>query len=165
MSTNRIIIGLIFILLGLGAFFRINVWSFIGPLILIIIGLKIISKDKNFKFETAKKVSSDSIDETVIFSSVSRKIESNDFEGGKFTTVFGEGRLDLTGIKSEVKEINMEVISVFGSVKIIVPKTWKVKSEGVGVFGGFENNAENQEKLVTLKIRGSAIFGSVEIFN
>ncbi len=168
MSTTRFIAGVILIFLGLSVLFKIDIWNILWPAILILLGIKILSRpDRSFDFKSASTMKQDELDETVIFSSVSRKIDTEDFKGGKFVSIFGEGKLDLSKAKSESKVINMEIVSIFGSAKVAVPKNWKVSSEGVGVFGGYENNTTDseKEKTVTLKIRGSAIFGGVEIFN
>lgn len=168
MSTSRMIAGLILIILGLSFLFNINIWSYLGPLILIIIGLRIMTKpERGVGFHNSRKVSQDSIDETVIFSSISRQVDSEDFEGGKFVTIFGEGKLDLSKVKTKNNSIDLEAVAIFGTTKVVVPRNWKIKSEGVGVLGSYENKTENneKEKIIDLRIKGAAIFGEVELIN
>jgi len=56
---------------------------------------------------------------------------------------------------------------MFGGSTLIIPKEWKVKSDVVAIFGGFDEDnqpviTEKEDKKV-LFIKGLAIFGGGEI--
>jgi len=80
--------------------------------------------------------------------------------------VFGGGELDLSQVKTKQKQVTIEVVAIFGGLKIIIPPSWQVKSEGVGILGGFNNQAQLKgSKKTTAIIEGVAIFGGVDISN
>lgn len=61
----------------------------------------------------------------------------------------------------------MELTTIFGGTKFIVPSNWTVKSEAVTIFGGLEDKRntqtliDNPDKILLLK--GTVIFGGIEI--
>jgi len=61
----------------------------------------------------------------------------------------------------------IELTTIFGGTKLLVPSNWAVKSEAVTIFGGIEDKrrmqtiTETTEK--TLLIRGTVIFGGIDI--
>ena len=65
--------------------------------------------------------------------------------------------------------IELDVVALFGGVKIIVPPSWEVKSEVVAIFGGLDDKRSlgpvSTEPRKIVKIQGVTIFGGVEIRN
>ena len=61
----------------------------------------------------------------------------------------------------------LEITTVFGGTKLIVPSNWEVKSEAVTIFGGLEDKRNmqtiinNSDKILVLK--GTVLFGGIEI--
>ena len=89
---------------------------------------------------------------------------SSDFIGGKAVSIFSGTELDLSKVKMKGKTAELQLVAIYGGLKCIVPKDWRVESDGVGILGGFTNNTSGGEshKLI---ITGAAIFGGVEIVN
>jgi predicted membrane protein len=114
----------------------------------------------------------DRLIETVVFSGSERRVESQNFQGGKVEAVFGGIELDLSGaaITSPDRRAMLEVNAVFGGIEITVPRTWRVEKKGAAVFGGFEDRTfpprpEPGVEPPTLMIRGAAVFGGIEVKN
>jgi hypothetical protein len=110
--------------------------------------------------------------ESVVFTGSERRVESQNFEGGKVEAVFGGIDLDLSGaaISSPDRRAILEVNAVFGGIEIRVPRTWRVEKKGAAVFGGFEDRTfpprpEPGVEPPTLVIRGAAVFGGIEVKN
>ena len=110
--------------------------------------------------------------ESVVFSGSERRVESQNFEGGKVEAVFGGLELDLSGaaITTPDRRAVLEVNAVFGGVEIRIPRTWRVERESAAVFGGFNDHTvpprpEPGFEPPTLVIRGSAVFGGIEVKN
>ena len=65
--------------------------------------------------------------------------------------------------------IVIEVVAIFGGVKIIIPPNWEVKSEVVAIFGGMDDKravtpfGDTPKKIIIIK--GVALFGGVNIRN
>jgi hypothetical protein len=57
---------------------------------------------------------------------------------------------------------------IFGGATLIIPANWRLQSEMVSVFGGIEDKRvfqkeQNDEQAKTLVLRGTSIFGGLEI--
>jgi predicted membrane protein len=105
-----------------------------------------------------------------VFGGINRRIDSQDFEGGHLSSVFGGIEIDLRKANTKKEEIVIEANGVFGGIDLIVPETWKVTVRGSGIFGGFEDRthpspAAADEKRPHLVIVGSAVFGGVTVRN
>ncbi len=167
-----------FILIGIGTFFLLprifdvpdhffrNFW----PAILVVIGIIFILQWKRkpglapFSSTTDNR---DILDETAIFGGRNMSLVSEQFKGGKITSIFGGSKINLLYCKP-VDGCVIDVATIFGGTKIIVPENWNVKTEVVSIFGGFEDKRGNsvisrvdQSKVVVIK--GVAIFGGGEI--
>jgi predicted membrane protein len=112
------------------------------------------------------------VSESIVFSSLNRRVETQQFEGGKVEVVFGSIELDLSGasISSPNRRADLEANAVFGGIEIIVPRTWKVVMRNTAVFGGCEDKTfpprpEPGIEPVTLLIAGAAVFGGITIKN
>ncbi len=110
----------------------------------------------------------DYIDSTAIFGSVRKVIVSKDFKGGEMVSIFGGNEIDLS--QADINGVaKLEVTTIMGGVKLILPSHWDVKSEMVAFFGGIEDKRQippgvnNPGKLLLLE--GTSIFGGIEIRN
>ena len=161
----RYFIGVMFLALGLSALFGLDLGRFIGPLFLIWIGVMIVSGRSRRHFTERSEVSHDpSLNEVWVFTGVRRKIAGDNFQGGKVTAIFGGAELDLSDVKAKGNEVELELTAVFGGIRMRVPEDWRVESEAVGILGGVDNHTSRGDK-VTLRIKGAAIFGGIELSN
>ena len=108
----------------------------------------------------------DFVDATSIFGGTKKNILSKNFKGGDIVNVFGGTELNLT--QADVKGTAvLELTTIFGGTKLIVPPNWAVKPEAVTIFGGIEDKrqmpsaSEIPEK--TLVLKGTVIFGGIDI--
>lgn len=166
-----IILGTVLIVLGLGALLGISLIKFAFAFILIAIGIRIIiGKDYHSHFDwghksTSSTVNENYINEVNIFSSADKAVKSEDFRGGKIVMIFSGGKIDLSQVKTSLKSIDMEIVVLFGGGEIIVPKGWKVNSQGTSIFGGYDNKIEGENDGTTLNLKGAAIFGGIKVSN
>ncbi len=108
--------------------------------------------------------------ESAVFGGGKRRINSQDFLGGKVEAVFGGYELDLreAGMQGDSAVINVDV--VFGGTELRIPETWSAVVQGTGVFGAFADNTRQPDPSRTpnpkrLIVKGSAVFGGVDIKN
>jgi predicted membrane protein len=114
----------------------------------------------------------DRLREAIVFSSLNRRLETQQFEGGTLEVVFGSIEVDLSeaAISSPERRAVLELSAVFGGIEIIVPRTWKVVLQATAVFGGCDNKTlpprpEPGVEPATLLITGGAVFGGITIQN
>ncbi len=165
---GRIIVGTLLILWGLSAFLGFDLFRFFFALVIILIGVRILTGRRQHwghwnDMNVATVSQEDFLNEIVIFSPINRVVKSENFKGGMVKMVFAGGVIDLSGVKTQAKEIELTIKTVFAGLKLIVPKDWKVNIQGSAVFGGYDNRVQPGEGAVTLNLKGSAVFGGIEI--
>jgi len=171
---GRIIAGTILILLGLSALLGISLMKFALAFILIAIGMRVLLGrnmgrghhhwDWDFEANTTT-TNEDFLNEVVIFSPLNKTVHSDNFRGGKAVMIFAGGKIDLSQVKTSEKNISLEIVAIFGGGKLIIPKNWKVNSQGTAIFGGYNNKVETGGSETVLNLKGAAIFGGIEIVN
>ena len=183
-SSNNKLPG--YIMIGLGFLFWVpSIFNYnVGfsqvfwPIVLIAIGLIIISRRQ--KHDSLLKgihphraadgtFQSDYIDDVSIFGGGVKRFSSQNLKGGNITAIFGGSEIDLTASQMANEGTVVDMFTMFGGTKLIVPGNWQVKSEATSLFGGFSDkrhikpdNAMSEKILV---IKGVVIFGGVEIKN
>jgi predicted membrane protein len=172
-----------YILIGIGGFFMIPEFvdlpfeyrGLIWPVFIVLLGVLLIfrssrifggfgggSADRGFR--------DDYLDDVNVFGGHDRKINSMTFRGGKITSAFGGGTYDLTSAQLAPGTNVLDLVTVFGGSKLIVPNDWDIKIEVIAVFGGFSDKRSrlpiqtsiSEKRLV---IKGVAIFGGGEIIS
>jgi predicted membrane protein len=160
-----ILFGAFFLLIRLRIFDR-AVWQYVWPLAIIGVGLWILFRPA---WQTDKKkipdMTADDLNISQVFSGSSRKIESQSFRGGKAEVVFGSAEIDLRGARLAGGQATLVLSAVFGGIEVKVPRDWEVVLEGSPVLGSIESRkaAPDVPKTQTLHIKGSAVFGSIEV--
>lgn len=163
---GKIIIGTLLILWGLSALLGFDLFRFFFAIVIILIGVRIISGRRHWNYANeVSTVSEDYINEVAVFSPLNKAVKSENFKGGKVTLVFAGGEIDLSQAKTSAKEIDLNIVTVFAGAKLVVPKNWKVNTQGTAIFGGYDSKVTPGEGHVTLNLKGSAVFGGIEIVN
>ena len=108
----------------------------------------------------------DFVNSTSILGGCKKNIISKNFKGGDLLSIFGGTELNLMGA-----DINgtatLELITMFGGTKLIIPSNWTVKSQAAVIFGSIEDKrsvtstTDGTEKVLLLK--GTVMFGGVDI--
>lgn len=110
----------------------------------------------------------DIVDSVNFFGGSHQKVYSQNFKGGDVIAVFGGADINLTQADFE-GVIKLDVVAIFGGVKIIIPPGWEVKSEVTAIFGGIDDKrtlgVAATEPRKVLIIEGVAMFGGVDIRN
>ena len=78
--------------------------------------------------------------------------------------VFSGGEVNLTQIKTDETEIDLEISSIFSGIEIVVPRDWKVVSTANVFLGNVDTSAaQGGDGFVTLHLHGEAVFGEIEV--
>ncbi len=110
------------------------------------------------------------LNEYAVFGGGKRKVNTFDFKGGHVDAVFGGFEIDLRDAIMDSDMAVLEANAVFGGIEIRIPITWSAVVQGVGVFGGYqdETTQPNQSLIPNPKriiVKGAAVFGAVEVKN
>jgi len=171
-----------YILIGLGVVFwvpellgaHIRFRQVFWPLVLIAIGLIIISRrgkhggigTKQTRNEDGT-ILTDYLNDIAIFGGGLMRVDSQNFKGGTLTAIFGGREINLRTAQIAPEGCVIDVFTMFGGTKLIVPEDWQVKSDALSLFGGFSDKRhirpdEVKENKVLL-LKGVVLFGGVEV--
>ncbi len=172
-----------------------DLWRFVWPGILIMVGLGMLARSidryhsKNYTAagtagrdmaeHIKNRIVSDfggsgtssalnQLSEWAIFSGVRRRIDSQDFQGGEAFAMFGGVEIDMRKAASTRQEILIEANAIFGGVELRLPDNWNVTVRGSGIFGGYEDKTMRVDpdvKQPHVIVNGFAMFGGVTIQN
>jgi len=165
---TRLILGAIIILFGLSLLFQFPLFKVLVAAIIIFIGIKMIrgGEGMSFNLDETSEENEDKLQRVLVFTGVNKKYKSSNFEGGELVTVFGTGKIDLSTVKTKNKEIELNLVAVFGSIDMKLPKNWEVKTEGIGILGAFKNNTAKPKKVsASVFVKGVAVLGEVKLVN
>ena len=157
-----------------------NLEDYFWPIMLIIIGLVVIIKpgrrgymDMGRKtggdYVTGEKRSVQSenkLDIVSVFTEQKKKILSKGFLGGEIVTIFGGGEIDLT--QSDIDgQADLEAFVIFGSLKLIVPPNWEVRTNVVNILGSATDKRSSQVQVIpedkVFVVTGTVIFGAIDV--
>ncbi len=193
-KTILIVIGLIiigakenktsgYILIGIGTIFWLptllgNYYITLGevfwPMILIGIGLLLIVRQRNkvLRFShvqhgNATDSRNGYLNDVSIFGGGIKIIQSKNFKGGDITAIFGGSEFDLRNVEINTEGAAIDMFTLFGGTKFIVPEDWNVYSDAVSILGGFSDKRSikrtDEARNKTLFIKGVIILGGVEV--
>lgn len=166
------------VLISVGGFFLIpelftdffRSFNFFWPALFIVIGVVLLINSKRIvrKLDYSQTNKADYIDYTNIFSGAERQLITENFQGGKVTSIFGGGEVDLTRSSLAPGDNVIDITCIFGGTTIIVPESWNVIIDVTPILGGFSDSRKMRGDVIkdntrSLTIRGTVIFGGGEI--
>ena len=161
--TAKFIFGAILIVLGIGALTGLPLVHFLVAFLLVYFGVRLLT-GKPPRWDTrVVREAGDRLNEVVLFGPFNRVVSSHAFRGGKVVLMFAGGELDLSEAKAATPDITLELIVIFGSVRVVVPTDWTVRTRGTAIIGGYGNKAQGSGTAATLTLTGTVICGGVGV--
>jgi predicted membrane protein len=166
------------IMIAVGGFFMIpelftdffRSFNFFWPALFIVIGIVLLMNSKRLvkKLDFTESNKADYIDYVNIFSGAERQLITDNFQGGKITSIFGGGEVDLTRSSLAPGDNAIEITCIFGGTTIVVPDSWNVIINVTPILGGFSDSRKLRGDVIkdntrSLTIKGTVIFGGGEI--
>jgi hypothetical protein len=103
---------------------------------------------------------------TAVFGGIEDKIIAQDFRDGEALAILGGIDLDLRQAELSNGQATLDVTSIFGGIRLRVPRGWRVNLRNVTLFGSVEHNREQpapEDETGELTIVGTALFGGLEV--
>ncbi len=170
-----IIIGGIFLISKFN-FFWFDLSGLWFPAILVFVGIFIFGKSVNRRKKYSNRShsegleDSDMVDRQCILSGGSVFHTSQNFQGGRITTILGGFKLDLTEAQLAEGTNFLDITSILGGVELIIPSEWRVKVAGTAILGAYEDKRKKHSRIEIetdtdreLIITGSVLLGGVDI--
>lgn len=160
-----IVVGLVFQGLTLRLFPE-NAWALIWSALLVIVGLWLLI-GRGFR-PAAGTSSAEVINVFALFGASNPRSIATTFRGGSVTTLFGGADVDLRASKLGPEGAHLEITSVFGGAKIMVPPEWPVEMTGLPIMGGWSNKAHPADPGVGqphLRVSCFVMFGGIDVVN
>lgn len=117
-----------------------DVWRFVWPVALVIVGLVFLLRRPGRS--AASDRPEDVVGTTAFFSGTEIVSSSQRFAGGSATAIFGGVELDLRKARLDPDGATLAVTAVCGGVDVIVPRGWRVETSGTPILGGVDNKIE-----------------------
>ena len=137
---------------------------YVGPIILIAIGLAILGR---WTTRTLPATGDDVVRGAGIFGGPRLASTSQQFRGAALTALFGGVTLDLRQARPVPEGATVTATAAFGGIDILVPRGWNVSVDGTPVFGGVEDKTDRsgppEPDAPLLRVDAMAVFGGVEV--
>ena len=144
-----------------------SAWHYIWPALIIIVGLWVLAgafrRPSGPKIPTSKE---DTLDAFAIFAGLERRVESQNFRGGKATALLGGIDLDFSQVRLAEGKASLELTAILGGIDVRIPRNIRVEVAGSPVLGAIEDKhlyTPGAGGDQTLYIRATAILGGIEI--
>jgi predicted membrane protein len=148
-------------------------FAVVWPLLLIAFGVSVLVKAlerAQIRAGGPPYPTSPIVGTNAIFSENKSSSDSQDFQGGEASAIFGAARFDLRNASITAEEARIHVDVIFGEAEVRVPETWNVISRAAVVFGAVNDKTIHPKPDPTLKIprlviTGSVVFGAITLRN
>ncbi len=139
-------------------------WQLIIPLILIGAGLSLVLRGFGFG---GKSDRSNRLSLVGVLTEQHVRSESTSFQSASLTSILGEVKLDLRNATLDNRGAEVDAFCMLGDVKVIVPRGWRVHSEGIPILGDFEDHTDHDQNLPDhapeIEISGVSILADIEV--
>jgi len=136
-----------------------------GGFVLTSIGAAIAARAMKQRIVPVDAPDANDVTLAAIFEPINFRSTATAFRGGTLDLWYGGGLIDLRDASLDPAGARLEVRAVFGGAQIVVPETWRVTTNVVGM-GGIGDGRSRVERPVTaplLVIEGVAIMGGFGI--
>jgi len=171
------------ILVVIGGFFMFPDFIEYWPVVLIAVGIALLfNKGHNaiaspvsgvktpLEYESVPNDNMhNTFDDFVIFGGREVFINSQNFAGGKATSIFGGMEFDLRKANMIPGGALIDCVSIFGGCGFKIPMDWNVRNEVTTIFGAFTDkrgetySEKYYDPSKTIVIKGISIFGGIEV--
>jgi predicted membrane protein len=141
----------------------LSLWQLIIPLILIGAGLSLVIRG----ISRGLADRSNRVNLLGVLSDQEVRSTATAFEHAALTSVLGDVTIDLRQATLALNGADLDTFCLFGEVKIIVPRGWRIHVDGMPILGEFKDETEYASSLAhdapVITITGVSILGDVTV--
>ena len=142
-------------------------WKLMVPVIIAVIGIKMIFKGFGKDNGFIKRIEANGNDIRTGFAAFSGqdiRFDNEIFKGAELTAVFGGIKCDLRNAVFEGDTV-INACCIFGGADIFLPDNVNIKVNSNSLFGGIDNkkHQNSNDNQYTVYLNGSCIFGGVDV--
>lgn len=141
---------------------NVDVWRYVVPAIVIVIGLAILLGSLMHSMKRRKSdrgqvtlgqsgvitSEEDSVNISVVMGNAEERNHSMDFRGGRISVTMGEAKLDLSEAQVIEKPARIDVNVTMANIEMLVPSDWSVQKDASSTLGDMtESDAEAQDAM------------------
>lgn len=169
-----------YILIGIGVFFwlpeifgySVRFKDVLWPMILIGFGLLLIYRQRiprHIRYDASGNPVEDNssyLNDVSIFGGGIKIVQSKNFKGGNITAIMGGSEFDLRHVEFASQVAVIDVFTLFGGSKFIVPEDWTIQSDALSILGGFSDKravSMSSSEGNVLVIKGIVMLGGIEV--
>ena len=167
---ENVISSLLVFLVGMILFFLsqgLIAWGIFGklivPLLFVVFGITLVIKPKSIPKLKKSKTGPKNTNYVGMFRLINENI-NYDIVNANCVALFGGVDLDLTKINSK-EDIYIDVISIFGGIKIKAPANMEVRASGSAIFGSTSDSAKGKvsKSAGVIYVNYTCMFGQIDI--
>ncbi|MBZ4420247.1 LiaI-LiaF-like domain-containing protein [Myxococcus sp. RHSTA-1-4] len=156
--------------------FGVDVWSLAWPLLILVIGIRLLAEPRGRPRPTSVHVSSlarstvagDRLSLASVMAGRDERVVSKSWTGGEVTAVMGAAELHLSDAAPVEEGAHLRATAVLGGIDIFVPRHWEVALHGTPLLGGIEDSRHPEvpqagQPRPRLTIDATAVLGGIEI--
>ncbi len=170
-----------YILIGIGVFFwlpeifgySIRFRDIFWPVLFIGLGVLLILRQRSpqpIQYDeqgNPVKGNSGYLNDVSLFGGGIKIIQSKNFKGGTVTAIMGGSEFDLRQVEFASDVAVIDVFTLFGGTKFMVPNDWTVQSDAIAILGSFNDKRGISPTAATgnkiLVIKGIVMLGGIEV--
>ncbi len=170
-----------YVLIGIGVFFwlpeifgySVRFRDVFWPVLLIGIGFMLIYRQRSpqhIRYDehgNPLKGNNGYLNDISLFGGGVKIIQSKQFKGGTITAIMGGSEFDLRQVEFATDVAVIDVFTLFGGTKFIVPEDWTIQSDAIAILGSFNDKRGVSSSSVVsnkvLVIKGIVMLGGIEV--
>lgn len=163
-SFAGLCVGVLLLLAARDVFSFDIVWKLVVPIIVVLIGIKFITKAVGSPKESAHK-NVDGNEVIAVFTSQNADYTGQEVNVAKVGAIFGGSECNMKNAKI-VDGCTIDLMCVFGGVDIMLPENVVVKNSSFCLFGGISDKrsvSRGEADIITVNINGFCMFGGADI--
>lgn len=164
-SLVGLAVGVMLLLAAQDVFEYDMIWKLIVPVVIIVLGIKMIEKAVGHKPKDCTPKQTDTEEHAAVFGSKNIDYTDKELTVAKIAAFFGGAKCNLKEAKI-LDGSQVDLMCAFGGADIIVPENVNIKINTFCLFGGISDKRNIKSipnDAITLNINGFCFFGGADI--